>query len=217
MAAGKSPSRSVAKASLSPLGSPSSRSTRTLIIIFMVFAMLVFIAGLVMIVLAWRGRRSGGNGNNNGDADAKVIVVTAGAGVGNGSGDPPVYPLKSPDYPLRNAPRDYQQVGVLVDPSGGSGSAGNSGTGSGSVGGEPTILALFGRKMQTRDRWEYYVASDKFHMWKLPVQVQKRVCDHEFGCEEIYNGDQVVVPDYGNRVFTARIYAYSTPDGRSNL
>jgi hypothetical protein len=46
-------------------------------------------------------------------------------------------------------------------------------------------------------------------MWKLPVEVQKRMCDNDIGCDEIYNGDQVIVPDYGNRVFTARIYKYA--------
>lgn len=159
----------------------------------MLFALFVFIAGLVFFALALteRSRRR----ENDGGENSKVIVVTT-----NGAKtDPPVYPVKSPEYPLRSVPQDYQQVGVLVD--------------SASDSNEPTILALFGRKMQTRDRWEYYAASDKFHMWKLPVQVQKRMCDHEFGCDEIYNGDQVIVPDYGNRTFTARIYAYAPPGG----
>lgn len=196
--AGRSPKAPSVNKGSSPFGSATSRSTKYTIMLLVVFAMLVFIAGLILLLFAWKGRRANVE-NSAASAEPKVIVVTTpGATRGSTSEEPPVYPSKSPDYPLRNAPQDYQQVGVLVDAS---------------EGGEPTILALFGRKMQTRDRWEYYVASDKFHMWKLPVQVQKRMCDHEFGCEEIYNGDQVIVPDYGNRSFTARIYAYAPPGG----
>lgn len=191
--AGKSPKApSIAKGS--PFGSLTSRSTKYTVMMFVAFAMLVFIAGLILLLFAWKGRSRSAE---SGEPDTKVIVVTAQPGTGAAK-EPPVYPVRSPDYPLRTAPQDYQQVGVLVDSS---------------EGGDPTILALFGRKMQTRDRWEYYVASDKFHMWKLPVQVQKRMCDHEFGCEEIYNGDQVIVPDYANRTFTARIYSYAPPGG----
>lgn len=176
-----------------------SPSTKTMVIIILLFAFVVFLAGLFLLALAWRYRSSRPDATKLDTNPPKVIVITS---EGGAAGDPPVYPRKSPDYPLRNAPRDYQQVGVLVDSA---------------DGGEPTLLALFGRKMQTRDRWEYYAASDKFHMWKLPVQVQKRMCDHEFGCDEIYNGDQVIVPDYGNRTFTARMYAYAPPDGSSHL
>lgn len=191
----KTASSSIMKGN-SPLGNLSSKSTKTVFIMFLLFAMLIFVIGLVMIVIAWRSRKRGGAG----EGETKVIVVQTSK---DGGASPPVYPAKSPDYPLRKVPQDYQQVGVLV--------------GDNEQGNEPTLLALFGRKMSTRDRWEYYVASDKFHMWKLPVQVQKRMCDHEFGCEEIYNGDQVIVPDYGNRVFTARIYAYSHPSTGSHL
>lgn len=186
----------------SPLGNLSSKSTKTVFIMFLLFAMLIFVIGLVMIVIAWRSRKAM-NAGGNGEGETKVIVVQTANDGGAASNSPPVYPAKSPDYPLRKVSQDYQQVGVLV--------------GENEQGGEPTLLALFGRKMSTRDRWEYYVASDKFHMWKLPVQVQKRMCDHEFGCEEIYNGDQVIVPDYNNRVFTARIYAYSHPSTGSHL
>lgn len=183
----------------SPLGSPTSRTTKTLFVLFVVFAMIIFLAGATMLIFAWKGRKEMDTTSAK-LPETKVIVVSS-----DSAAQPPVYPLKSPDYPTRRTPQDFQQVGVLVDPS-----DSNGGT-------DPTILALFGRKMTTRDRWEYYVASDKFHMWKLPVQVQKRMCDHEFGCEEIFNGDQVVVPDYGNRVFTARIYAYSDPNTGSRL
>lgn len=119
----------------------------------------------------------------------RVVVVDAGA-----KDQPPVYPRQAPSYPLRGVPQEYQQLGVLVSKDGNEK--------------EPILLALFGRKMATRDRWEYYVASDKFHMWKLPIQQKNRMCDDDVGCEEIYTGDEITVPDYAGKTFVARIYKY---------
>lgn len=127
-----------------------------------------------------------------------VQVVVVDTKTSSKTQEPPVYPKDAPQYPLRHLPQEFQQVGVLSRKDEDDDD-------------DPTLLALFGRKMTHRDRWEYYVASDKFHMWKLPVQVKKRVCDDEFGCDEIYNGDEVIVPDYGDRVFIARIYKYAKP------
>ena len=73
-------------------------------------------------------------------------------------------------------------------------------------------MPLFGRKMYSKDRWEYYTASDEYHMWRIPVMVNNRDCQDDVGCDEIYNGDNVTVPDYANKVFTARIYKYRTPN-----
>ena len=88
---------------------------------------------------------------------------------------------------------EYKQIGILV------------GKDDDQV--PPTILPLFGRSMaHRRDRYEYYTATDKEHLWKVPVQFEKRDCQTEIGCAEIYNGDDVVVPDYANKTFRARIY-----------
>jgi hypothetical protein len=165
---------------------------RVAIVATIVVAVLVFLAGVASLVWAWvwasRCRKCSAK------EEVKVVVVAP-----TESREPPVYPSKAPEYPLRNQPQDFQQVGMLVSQN----EADSTG--------EPTMLALFGRKMQHRDRWEYYAASDKAHLWRLPVQVQKRTCDDELGCDEIYNNDQVVVPDYGDRTFTARIYKYAAP------
>lgn len=111
--------------------------------------------------------------------------------------EPPVYPRENPQYPLRRVQtQHFQQVGVLV-----SQDANED---------QPILLGLFGKK-KTNDRWEYYVASDKYHMWRLPIQVKNRMCDEDVGCEEIYNGDEIVVPDYANKVFNARMYKYAAP------
>jgi hypothetical protein len=109
----------------------------------------------------------------------------------------PVYPTEFPKYPTRVNPPNYQQVGVLVSRDLNEG--------------EPVILPLFGRKMISRDRWEYYVASNQYHMYKLTVQYENRDCQDDVGCNEIFNGELVTVPDYANKVFTARIYKYDAP------
>lgn len=70
----------------------------------------------------------------------------------------------------------------------------------------PVMLPLFGRKMTHRDRYEYYTATDKEHLWKVPVQFEHRDCQDEVGCGEIYEGVDVIVPDYANKTFRARIY-----------
>lgn len=108
---------------------------------------------------------------------------------------PPIHPHDNPEYPLRRGmiPADYQQVGILT---------------SKDLDEEPIILPLFGRKMISRDRWEYYTASDKFNMWKLPVQYMNRDCQSDVGCEEIYDGVEVVIPEYANKVFTVKMYKY---------
>ena len=110
---------------------------------------------------------------------------------------PPIYPRHNPEYPLQRTPQGYQQVGVLVSKD--------------SAEEKPIIMPLFGRKMYSKDRWEYYTASDEYHMWRIPVTVNNRDCQDDVGCDEIYNGDNVTVPDYANKVFTARIYKYKDP------
>lgn len=111
---------------------------------------------------------------------------------------PPIYPRENPTYPLRGQQnQDFQQIGVLVSQD--------------AHEDQPVILPLFGRRIGGRDRWEYYVASDKYHMWRLPIQFKNRMCDDDVGCEEVYQGDEVVVPDYANKVFVARIYKYAAP------
>jgi len=110
---------------------------------------------------------------------------------------PPIYPRHNPEYPVQKVPQGYQQVGVLVSQD--------------SAEDKPIIMPLFGRKMYSKDRWEYYTASDEYHMWRIPVSINNRDCQDDVGCDEIYNGDNVTVPDYANKVFAARIYKYRDP------
>lgn len=124
---------------------------------------------------------------------------------------PPVYPSRLPDYPLRNY-SSYQQVGVLVLRDEHDNEVGTGESANGRQRPDPVILPLFGRKQANRDRWDYYTASDKYHMMRLPVMFERRSCDDEVGCNEIYNDQLVMVPDYGNKEFVARIYKYNNQD-----
>lgn len=110
----------------------------------------------------------------------------------------PVYPSDKPMYPMRGDAGNvgFQQMGVLVLQN------------SSEEGTSPTLLPLFGRRLPHNDRWEYYCASDKFTMTRLPVVFENRDCQDDVGCNEIYNGQNVMVPDYGNQTFVARIYKY---------
>ena len=130
-----------------------------------------------------------GTGFTTTETIQQPIIVTH-----TNASDQEVYPKENPQYPGSNKIMGYQQVGVLVSKDMGEN--------------EPIILPLYGRKMISRDRWSYYCASDKYHLWKLSVMYENRDCQDEVGCNEIYDGVDVVIPDYANKVFKARIYKY---------
>jgi hypothetical protein len=104
----------------------------------------------------------------------------------------PIYPAKDPVYPLRTVDTDFQQIGTLTNMDDK----------------EPLILPLFGRPMPTRkERWEYYTATDKYHMLKIPVMFEQRDCLEEVGCREVYNKDAVFIPAY-QKEFKVQLYKY---------
>ncbi len=105
----------------------------------------------------------------------------------------PVYPKDLPQY---SSP-DYQQVGILTAQE---------------TDKEPVILPLYGRKLYNRsDRWQYYTATDKNNMMRLPLNYENRDCEDDVGCKELYNGDKITVDIYKDREFTATIYRTETP------
>jgi hypothetical protein len=105
----------------------------------------------------------------------------------------PVYPNKLPKYNSQ----EYQQVGILT---------------ANEVDKEPIVLPLFARKLQNnRDRWQYYTATDKNHMMRLPIRHDNMKCEDDIGCKEIYDGDTLSVEIYQGRTFTATIYKLDAP------
>lgn len=124
-----------------------------------------------------------------------VIVVNGGSSSKDQS---PVYPSHLPKYSNPQQPLDYQQIGVLT---------------SHETEKEPIVLPLYGRKIYGRsDRWQYYTATDKNNMMRLPLEFENRDCEDEnTGCKEIYSGDKLEVEIYKDREFTATIYKTEAP------
>lgn len=89
----------------------------------------------------------------------------------------------------------YQQIGILT---------------SDQTDKEPIVLPLFGRKI-TSDRWQYYTATDKTNMLRLPLRINNRDCEDTIGCDEVYTGDELSVEIYQGRVFIATIYKVDAP------
>jgi len=105
----------------------------------------------------------------------------------------PVYPTNLPKY---SSP-EYQQVGILT---------------SNETDKEPIVLPLYGRKLYNRsDRWQYYTATDKNNMIRLPLNYENRDCEDDVGCKELYTGDKLSVDIYQGRSFTATIYRTDSP------
>ena len=76
---------------------------------------------------------------------------------------------------------------------------------------EPVILPLFGRQTYNgSNKWSYYTSTDKMNQIKIPISNKNRVCNSEYGCDELYDGDTVTVPAY-NGDFKVSIYEFDKP------
>jgi hypothetical protein len=93
--------------------------------------------------------------------------------------------------PTRGYSSDYQQIGILT--------------------GGDQILPLFGKPTWNgSNKWMYYTSTDKFHMIKLPVNVNSKDCTQEYGCNEVYDGEMVNVPAY-SKDYKASVYQLDAP------
>lgn len=63
-------------------------------------------------------------------------------------------------------------------------------------------LKLFVRRTD-REKYEYYATHHKDHTLKLPLSVR--------GDKELYEGDRITVPSYGNTHFTVNLYDLEAP------
>ena len=76
---------------------------------------------------------------------------------------------------------------------------------------EPVILPLMGAPTYNGShKWTYYTATDKYNQIKLPVTNKNRQCDSEYGCEELYDEDEVTIPAY-NGTFKVKKYEFDKP------
>jgi len=97
------------------------------------------------------------------------------------------------NIPTRGVAQNYQQVGVIND--------------------GDKILPIYGRpRWPGASKWNYYTSTDGFQSVKLPVFAKNRDCQDTNGCDELYDGDKVEIPQYGKgRDFDVSIYRLDQP------
>lgn len=100
------------------------------------------------------------------------------------------------NIPTRGYPTGYQQVGILAEEH---------------ESPNKKILPLFGEQTYPgSNQWRYYSGTDGFQSIKLPVYHKGRNCQDEYGCDEIYNGNQVKIEALPQH-FNASIYKLDAP------
>lgn len=116
----------------------------------------------------------------------------------NGPEWPPRGGLLPPDggrlinMPTQGLPESYQSMGLLKT-------------------GEGQLLPLYGRRVGSRsDRFNYYTRTDTYNPVPLPITYKRRDCQDSVGCDELSNGDQVVVSPTGSTA-TATLYQFDGP------
>ena len=68
------------------------------------------------------------------------------------------------------------------------------------------VIPLIGRKTYINSRrWNYYTATDKYHVVKIPIYVKNKNCLDNLGCDELYDGDIINIPEY-NGDFVVKLY-----------
>lgn len=109
------------------------------------------------------------------------------------------------NIPTRGESGGFQQVGVLhkIQTTDSTMSVGRNS--------EPVILPLMGSPTYNGShKWTYYTATDKYNQIKLPITNKNRQCDSEYGCEELYDEDEVTIPAY-NGTFKVKKYEFDKP------
>lgn len=68
------------------------------------------------------------------------------------------------------------------------------------------ILPLYGRMVNTsRTKWQYYTMNDSNNQVRLPLHVNGKSANDEYGVDELYNGDTVYVQGYED-IFRVTVY-----------
>ena len=99
---------------------------------------------------------------------------------------------KLPRDPTRGIPETYQSMGVITMEDG-------------------QILPLYGRRTTSRsDRFQYYTRTDSYNPVQLPIKHNRRDCQDDIGCEELFDGEVVSVTPTG-QTGKATIYRFDGP------
>jgi hypothetical protein len=73
------------------------------------------------------------------------------------------------------------------------------------------ILPLYGEETyRGSNQWRYYTTSDNLNSVKLAVLNRNKNCQDEYGCNEIYDGDEVSVVGYNSK-FRVSLYKMEGP------
>jgi hypothetical protein len=91
----------------------------------------------------------------------------------------PAVPSMRINIPTSGVETNYRQIGILSplnQPS------------------DKNVLVLMGRPVNSnRQKWQYYSISNQFNGVKLPIRVKGRNATYEYGVDELYSGDNVLV------------------------
>jgi hypothetical protein len=118
---------------------------------------------------------------------------------------PPLQRGISINEETRESGGDYQQLGIL------SKNAINDGEETPGNNTDSVVLPLYGKPTyKGSNKWLYYTETDKLHPVKIPVTYKNKDCTDDYGCEEIYDGVDVVIPSY-NGDFKVKIYKMNKP------
>jgi hypothetical protein len=99
---------------------------------------------------------------------------------------------KLPRVPTRGIPETYQSMGVITMEDG-------------------AVLPLYGRRTASRsDRFQYYTRTDSYNPVQLPLKHNRRDCQDDIGCEELFDGENVTVTPTG-QTGKATIYRFDGP------
>ena len=99
---------------------------------------------------------------------------------------------KLPRVPTRGIPETYQSMGVITMEDG-------------------QILPLYGRRTASRsDRFQYYTRTDSYNPVQLPIKHNRRDCQDDIGCEELFDNEIVTVTPTG-QTGKATIYRFDGP------
>ena len=97
-----------------------------------------------------------------------------------------------PRIPTQGIPEAYQSMGVVTMEDG-------------------QILPLYGRRTMPRsNRFQYYTRTDSYNPVQLPIRSNRRDCQDDVGCDELFNGDNITVAPTGQRG-NVTIYRFDGP------
>jgi hypothetical protein len=188
---------------------------------FCIENMSLFIICFLLLIIFYFILRSGsGSGFGSGslftwmnkDSDNKIIVISPPPPPSlpihtsrkDPFNDPYAPPLQRdevyipPPVPTRGYGTEFQQIGILTRTQE-------------TTSGESMILPLMGRRNNNgRDKFQYYTISNTGSLnTKLPIRFHGKSGMSEYGCDEIFNGDEIFVEGY-NTSFRTTIYENGT-------